>query len=85
MTCLTVKSSIQPINRPTGTDDDMGGNNKADALAGSDLERTGITRRSAQLPQKPGQIDPALTFYDISRAGLHLCGTGKRPGVAERR
>ena len=85
MTCLTVKSSIQPINRPTGTNDDMGGNNKADALAGSDLERTGITRRSAQLPQKPGQIDPALTFYDISRTGLHLQGTGKNEGVAERR
>src|ERR1700749_1930858 len=28
MTCLRVKSSIQPINRPTGTDDDMDGNDK---------------------------------------------------------
>jgi hypothetical protein len=50
MTCLTVKSSIQPTSRPTGTDDDMGGNDKADALAGSNLERTKTTRRSAQLP-----------------------------------
>ena len=31
MMCLTVKSSIQPTKRPTGTDDDMGGNDKADA------------------------------------------------------
>ena len=40
MTCLTVKSSIQPTKRPTGTDDDKGGNDKADTLAGSNLERT---------------------------------------------
>ena len=38
MTCLTVSSSIHPISAPTGTDDDMEGNDKADALAGTDLE-----------------------------------------------
>jgi len=29
MTCLTVRSSIHPISAPTGTDADMGGNDKA--------------------------------------------------------
>jgi hypothetical protein len=32
---LKVSSSIHPIRRPTGTDDDMGGNDKADALGGT--------------------------------------------------
>src|SRR5580698_3990493 len=32
MTCLKVSSSIQPISAPTGTDDDMEGNDKAGAL-----------------------------------------------------
>ena len=37
MTCLTVSTNIHPINTPTGTDDDMGGNDKADALGGIDM------------------------------------------------
>jgi hypothetical protein len=32
MMCFTVRSNIHPINAATGTDDDMEGNNKADAL-----------------------------------------------------
>jgi hypothetical protein len=32
-----------------------------------------------------GQFDPVLTFYDISPPGLHLPGTGKKRGVAQRR
>src|ERR1700733_13732409 len=32
MTCLTVRTSIHPTSPPTGTDDDIEGNNKADAL-----------------------------------------------------
>src|ERR1700730_9363096 len=59
MTCLTVKSSIQPTNRPTGTDDDMGGNDKADALAGSDLERTVKNEAFSATSTKQGQIGPA--------------------------
>src|SRR5665647_3687261 len=43
MTCLRVSSSIHPISAPTGTDDDMVGNNKADALTRTDLERHGQT------------------------------------------
>src|ERR1700753_4149555 len=35
MTCLTVSTSIHPTSAPTGTDDDMGGNDKADALGGT--------------------------------------------------
>src|ERR1700716_3264462 len=38
ITCLTVSSDIQPISAATGTDDDMVGNDKADALAGTDLK-----------------------------------------------
>jgi hypothetical protein len=29
---LKVRTSIQPTSAPTGTDEDMGGNDKADAL-----------------------------------------------------
>jgi hypothetical protein len=32
MTCFTVRSNIHPTSAPTGTDDDIEGNNKADAL-----------------------------------------------------
>jgi hypothetical protein len=32
MTCLKVRTSIHPTSAPTGTDDDMEGSNKADAL-----------------------------------------------------
>src|SRR5437899_5351134 len=35
MTCLRVSSSIHPTSAPTGTADDMGGNDKADVLAGN--------------------------------------------------
>src|SRR5271155_4789523 len=64
MTCLTVKSSIQPIKRPTGTDDDKGGNDKADAS----LARTwnarkerGVQRNCHKtLPNRPG-IAPFMT------------------------
>jgi hypothetical protein len=34
---------------------------------------------------KTGPFGPVLTFYDISGAGLHLPGTGKSGGVAQRR
>src|SRR5580692_12025562 len=44
MTCLTVSSSIHPINTPTGTEDDMGGNDKADALGGIDVEQHELDR-----------------------------------------
>src|SRR6202521_1743507 len=57
-TCLTVRRTIHPISAPTGTDDDMGGNDKADALGGTDLERHEQDRRRlAPLLLKPGQFD----------------------------
>jgi hypothetical protein len=34
---------------------------------------------------KTGPFGPVLTFYDISGVGLHLSGTGKSGGVAQRR
>src|ERR1700738_3907289 len=45
MTCLTVRTSIHPTSKPTGTDADMGGNHKAEALIGTDLERHGQNGR----------------------------------------
>jgi hypothetical protein len=58
-----VRSSIHPTSAPTGTDDDMGGNDKADALAETDLNRHGQNwRRSAQLLLKPGQFDRYWSF-----------------------
>src|SRR6266404_5895885 len=46
-TCLAVRSSIHPTRAPTGTDDDMAGNDKADALWNG----------SAQVLLKPGQLN----------------------------
>src|SRR5664279_2070787 len=40
MTCLRVRSSIHPTSAATGTDDDMVGKDKTDALVGTDLKRT---------------------------------------------
>jgi hypothetical protein len=37
--CLTASNSIHPTSAPTGTDDDMGGNDKADALAWIELAK----------------------------------------------
>src|ERR1700688_3954873 len=37
MMCFKVSRSIHPTSAATGTDDDMGGNDKTDALAGTDL------------------------------------------------
>src|SRR6202049_4686736 len=48
MTCLTVRTSIQPTRAPTGTDDDMGGNDKADALGGTDWGGSEDRQASAQ-------------------------------------
>jgi hypothetical protein len=45
MMCLTVSSNIHPISAPTGTDDDMGGNDKADVLVRADLEWHGQNGR----------------------------------------
>jgi hypothetical protein len=44
MMCLMVRINIHPTSAPTGTDDDMAGNDKADALAGTDLERPANNR-----------------------------------------
>src|SRR6185312_2603739 len=74
--CLTVKSSIQPTSRPSGTDDDMEGSDKL--TTSQETQGTGRGgRRSAQLFFKTGQFDPVLTFYDISGAGMHVPGTPK--------
>jgi hypothetical protein len=59
---LTVRSNIHPISAPTGTDDDMGGNDKAGALGGLIWERDGETEASAQLLLKPGQFDRYWPF-----------------------
>ena len=74
MTCLTVKSSIQPINRPTGTDDDMAGNDKLTLAETWDAR--GLEALSA-LSFQTRPIPPGMAFYDTSRSGLHLSGTAK--------
>jgi hypothetical protein len=70
-----VSSSIQPTSRPTGIDDDIGGNDKAGALTatgnGTELER------SAQRLLKPGQFDRVLAIYGTSPARMHLFATKK--------
>src|ERR1700761_6073979 len=39
MTCLKVRTSIHPTSVPTGTEDDIAGNNKADALCWENTRR----------------------------------------------
>jgi hypothetical protein len=46
MMCLKVRSSIHPTNAPTGTDDDMEGNDKANVLAGTDGDGAGEPERA---------------------------------------
>ena len=74
MTCLKVSSSIQPTSAPTGTCDDKEGKDKADALATTNLARTGNWRRSAQSVEKTRPIRRVWNVYDISAAELHAKG-----------
>src|SRR5690349_5546352 len=77
MMCLIVRTSIHPTSASTGTEDDMGGNDKADALA----ELFGIARTDGgvgrNLFSKSGSTRPVLPFYDISRTRMHLGGLKK--------
>src|SRR3984957_15622390 len=86
MRCLTVSSSIHPISAPTGTDDDMGGNNKADALGGTywGTARAGLGALRTTSSQTRANR-PVSVIYDISRSGMHLRGTQKTRGVARQR
>src|SRR6185437_4109094 len=66
MTCLTVRTSIHPIRTPTGTDDDMAGKTKADALCLEiDLDEENRLRRSARI-HSTRTIQPRWIIYDIS-------------------
>jgi hypothetical protein len=71
MTCLKLSSSIHPTSAATGTEDDMGGNDKADALVEWDVARVvgGVQRNFFS---NSGQFEPVLVFYDISPARMHL-------------
>jgi len=81
MTCLKVRTSIHPISTPTGMDDDMEGNNKADALAA--LIGNGKNGKTRTIDLKASALDrttqPVRIIYDISGDRLHLCGFGKKP------
>ncbi|HKH00017.1 MAG TPA: hypothetical protein VKB08_04745, partial [Bradyrhizobium sp.] len=70
--CLTVSNSIHPTSAATGTADDMGGNDKADAL----VELIGMARAVGGVQRNffsiSGQFEPVLVFYDISRTRMHL-------------
>jgi hypothetical protein len=67
------------MSASTGTADDRGGNDKADALV--DLKRK--MERSAQLLVGPVRTSGPL-IYDISCDGMQPGGTGKSPTVAKR-
>src|SRR5882762_8794895 len=54
MTCLTVSTNIHPIRTPTGTDEDMEGNDNANVLAGTDLNGTGNGRLWCHFFSNPG-------------------------------
>jgi hypothetical protein len=60
MTCLTVSRSIHPISAPTGTDADIGGNDKRTPSLDFKWERTGGVERNFLL--RPGQIDRYWPF-----------------------
>jgi hypothetical protein len=68
-----VRSSIHPISAPTGTEDDIEGNNKADALFWDwrGGEKTGTEAVSEMFLSNPDCSNVAF-IYDISRAGMHL-------------
>src|SRR5215813_12664610 len=57
MMCLTVKSSIQPTSRPTGTDDDMAGSDKLttsretwDRTRGGGVQRNSFSKQANSTP-----------------------------------
>src|SRR5580692_3202084 len=83
MTCLTVSNTIHPINTPTGTVADMGGNDK---LKPSDLNDWkipgGFAATSCWVPDKSGR---GFAFYDTSGGGMHHHSLRKTLGVAEGR
>ena len=84
MTCFTVRSNIHPTSAPTATDDDIEGNNKADALCwGVAKNRNLGSQRNCLL--KPETVRNVAGIYDISRSGMHLWVVGKSLGVAELR
>src|SRR5664279_1011824 len=55
ITCLTVSSNIHPASAPTGTDDDMAGNDKADALVGSNRKEQKIGGVQRNFFSDPGK------------------------------
>src|SRR6476469_3775698 len=76
--CLAVSSSIHPISAASGIDDDMGGNDKADALVRTDLEPDGQDwRRSAQPFLKPRTIRPIFVLL------WHLPGQNAPTGTSK--
>src|SRR5882757_1066411 len=84
MTCFTVRSNIHPTSAPTGTEDDMEGNNKADALCwGLTRWRKPGSRRSAQFSfsNPDGSNDDII--YGISRTEMHLWVVRKNNCVTE--
>jgi hypothetical protein len=56
----------------------MGGNDKADALTRTDLERHGQNERLSNFFLSPDNSTGIGAFYDISRSGMHLGELEKR-------
>src|ERR1700760_1020411 len=82
MTCLAVRSNIHPIRTPTGTDADMGGNDK---LKPSDLNDWRMMWRLQRdfFLLAPDKSDRGSLFYDISGSRMHHHRFRKPQGVAE--
>src|SRR5579871_5435843 len=80
MTCLTVSSTIHPISAPTGTDADMGGNDKRKP---SDVcDTNNLSRLQRDFFLDPDTSGPDSLFYDTSRGGMHHRRLRKTQGVA---
>src|SRR5512135_2458155 len=81
MTCLTVRSTIQPISAPTGTDADMGGNDKRKPSGVNDKISYGGFSYFFLIPDKSGR---GSAFYDISAHGMHHRTLRKTQGCGRR-
>jgi hypothetical protein len=71
MTCFMVRSSIHPISAPTGTEDDIEGNNKADALCWERWRKNRDLGCQRNVVVNPDYSNVAF-IYDTSHAGMHL-------------
>src|SRR5437764_3606111 len=89
MMCLIVRTSIHPTSASTGTEDDMWGNDKADALAGTVWSRTdgGVGRNLFSNSDPFGRFCRFMTFPgpECTSANSKKCGLWPRRDMAPNR